>query len=165
MSKARESLPVLLKAYTRYYNIKEENVTEPFAAEAEFHSHEEQFFLVKSAKLSEAESREYVFFAVTEHLTLTQAQEYERIAWETGISRVVPHAQHRNTDVTLVVLTDQMDADAAAFLKKARRYKSYKHTFHGWSHYRVIAMETGSNRLIFNPMGRTLKKVFCNIKF
>ena len=69
---AREALPALLKSFVRYYDIKEEGVQPPFAAEAEFHSHEEQFFLVKQAKLSEAESKEFVFFAVTEHLTLDE---------------------------------------------------------------------------------------------
>ena len=38
---AQEALPKLLRSFYRYYNVTEENVTPPFAAEAEFHSHEE----------------------------------------------------------------------------------------------------------------------------
>ena len=160
---AREALPGLLKSFVRYYDIKDEGVEAPFAAEAEFHSHEEQFFLVKQAKLSEAESKEFVFFAVSEHLTLEEAKRRDVTAWTRGMSRVFPHDGHRNSDVVLIILADQVDADAAAYLKKCKRYESYKHTLHGWSHYRVIVRDMSTGKLSFNRMGRTLKKVLGNI--
>ena len=106
---AREALPGLLKSFVRYYDIKKEGVQPPFAAEAEFHSHEEQFFLVKQAKLSESESKEFVFFAVTEHLTAQLLKQLDETAWETGMSRVVPHDGHRNSDVVLFILADTID--------------------------------------------------------
>ena len=46
-----EALEKVLLSFKRYYNIKQEDVTEPFAAEAEFRTHDEHYFLVKSAKL------------------------------------------------------------------------------------------------------------------
>ena len=58
-----ELLDRLLRSFQVYYNVKREDVTPPFVAEAEFHTHDEQFFLVKSAVLAEAESREYIYFA------------------------------------------------------------------------------------------------------
>ncbi len=161
---AKEALPSLLKAYLAYYNVTEENVTPPFAAEAEFHSHEEQFFLVKAAKLSESESKEFVFFAATEHLTLADAKCMDETAWETGLSRVVPHDGHRSSDVVLVILADVIDEDAAKYLKKLRRYQSYRHTLHGWSHYYVIAQEMSTGMSVFNRMGRQRKKILRNIK-
>lgn len=160
---AREALPSLLKSFVRYYDIKDEGVEAPFAAEAEFHSHEEQFFLVKQAKLSESESKEFVFFAVSSHLTLDEAKLLDETAWNRGLSRVFPHDGHRNSDVVLVILADQVDAEAAAYLKKCKRYESYRHTLHGWSHYRVIVREMSTGKLTFNRMGRTLKKVLGKI--
>ena len=161
---AREALPSLLRSFYAYYNVTEENVTPPFAADAEFHSHEEQFFLVKQAKLSESESKEFVFFGVTEHLTLELAKHMDDVAWNTGLSRVFPHDGHRNSDVTLFILADKIDEDAAQYLKKLRRYKSYRHSLHGWSHYRVIAQEMSTEKPVFNRMGRQLKKLLRNIK-
>ena len=136
----------------------------PFAAEAEFLSQDVQYFLVKSAKLGEAQSHEYIYFATTEHLTLAQAQALDEAAWSRGMSRVEPGPNHRNSDVHLVVLAEKMDDEAAVFLKKLRRYESYHHTFWGWSHYRVIALETSTGRLTCNRMGQILKKLFGNIK-
>ena len=161
---AREALPKLLRSYYAYYNVEEENVTPPFAAEAEFHSHEEQFFLVKQAKLSESESKEFVFFAVTEHLTVQELKLLDEKAWETGMSRVFPHDGHRNSDVVLFILADVIDADAKKVIKTMKRYQSYKHTLHGWSHYRVIAQEMSTGKPVFNRMGRELKKLLRNIK-
>lgn len=155
---------MLLNSYVAYYNVTQENVTPPFQAEAEFHSHEEQFFLVKAAKLSESESKEFVFFGVTDCLTLEQAKEMDQVAWETGLSRVKPHNGHRNSDVVLFILADTIEEDARKYLKKLRRYQSYRHSLHGWSHYRVIAQEMSTEKPVFNRMGRGLKKLLRNIK-
>lgn len=160
---ACEALDLVLNSYGVYYNVSREDVTEPFAAEAAFHAQEAQYFLVKAVQMSATESHEYIFFAVTEHLTLELAQQYDKIAWETGMARVVSGPNHRNTDVALVILADHVDDDAAAFLKKLRRYQSYKHTFHGWSHYRIVALETSSEKLVFNRMGQSMKKLFRKI--
>ena len=161
---AREALPKLLRSYYRYYNVIEENVTAPFDAEAEFHSHEEQFFLFKQAKLSESESKEFVFFKTTQRLTLDQLQQLDELAWDIGMSRVNPHDGHRNSDVVLFILADVIDDDAKKAIKKLKRYQSYRHTLHGWSHYKVIAQEMSTDKAVFNRMGRPLKKLLRNIK-
>ena len=161
---SKEALQTLLKSYMRYYNVKEEGVEPPFAAEAEFLAQDVQYFLVKSAKLGEADSHEYIFFAAEEYLTLERAKLLDETAWSRGMSRVNPGPNHRNSDVHLVILADKMDDDAAQFLKKLRRYESYHHTFWGWSHYRVIALETSTGRLTCNRMGQILTKLFRNIK-
>lgn len=161
---SKEALQTLLKSYYRYYNVKEEGVEPPFDAEAEFLAQDVQYFLVKSAKLGESDSHEYIYFAAVDHLTLEQAQMLDETAWSRGMARVEPKPNHRNSDVHLVILAEKMDDDAAAFLKKLRRYESYHHTFWGWSHYRVIALETSTGRLTCNRMGQILTKLFRNIK-
>ena len=65
---ASEALEKLLPSYMAYYNIKREDVTAPFTAEAEFYTHDESYFLIKEAKMNESESREFVFFKAIDHL-------------------------------------------------------------------------------------------------
>ena len=161
---SKEALQTLLKSYYRYYNVKEEGVEPPFDAEAEFLAQDVQYFLVKSAKLGESDSHEYIYFAAVDHLTLAQAQMLDETAWSRGMARVEPKPNHRNSDVHLVILAEKIDDDAAQFLKKLRRYESYHHTFWGWSHYRVIALETSTGKLTCNRMGQILTKLFGNIK-
>ena len=159
-----DALSALLKSYRRYYDIRTEDVEPPFAAEAVFHTHDEQFFLVKSAKLSEAESHEYVYFATAENLTLADAQKLDQCAWERGLSHVEPSPYHRSSDVTLIILADKIAPDAMAYIKKCKRYQSYRFSFHGWSSYKAVALETSTGVLSHNRRGKDLKKLFRNIQ-
>ncbi len=158
-----EVLERLLRSYTRYYDVIRENVEPPFAAEAVFHSHDEQYVLVKSARISESDSHEYVFFATTDALDEAVADRLEQTAWDRGMARVQPHMNHRSSDVTLIVLAGTITPEAKRRIKKSKRTKSYKHSLHGWSNYRAIALETSSGDLAFNRLGRDLKKLFRNI--
>ena len=159
-----ETFQTLLKSYKRYYNIITEDVAEPFAAEAVFHTHDEQYFLVKAARLAEADAHEYVFFATADEIGLPDAQSLADAAWSEGLSRIVPHANHRSSDITLIILAEHISADAAEYIKKVKRYKSYRHTLQGWSNYSVVAMETSTGGFFCNRRGRNLKKLFSNIK-
>lgn len=159
---AAETLEKVLKSYEVYYDVNRE-AEPPFAAEAVFRSHNEQFFLTRSAKISEAESIEFVFFAAEEHLDAQKLAELDERAWSTGLSRVRPHSSHRNSDVTLIILAEHLDEAAFKAVKRLHRYKSYRLGFQGWSNYRVIALETSSGRLAFNRQGQSQKKLFRNI--
>ena len=52
----------ILECFKRYYNVSTENIAQPFIARAEFKSHNEQYFLVKAAKVADIDSNESVFF-------------------------------------------------------------------------------------------------------
>lgn len=158
-----EELEKLLPAFKRYYNIKLENVTEPFAAEAEFCTHDEQYFLLKSAKLFESESKEYIFFATEEQLTLFRLEELDEKAWSECMERVSPGEGHKNTDAALIILADKIEEEAFNRIKKIRHYKSYCFSIHGWSNYRLIAIELSSGRVVHNRLGQSLKKLISNI--
>ena len=159
-----EAIQRLLKSYKRYYNINTESAAKPFAAEATFHTHDEQYFLVKAARLAEADAHEYVFFATGQDVGLTEVQNLEEAAWTEGLSRVVPHINHRSSDITLIILSEHISKDAASYIKKIKRYKSYRHTLQGWSNYSVVAMETSTGDFFCNRRGKNLKKLFSNIK-
>lgn len=162
MEKA-EVLEKILKAYEAYYDINRETPERPFAAEASFHSHDEQFFLVKSARIGEAESNEHVFFSIEETLDEDRLKELDSAAWERGLARVKPHANHRNTDVTLVAAGNHVTEEAFALAARLKHYKSYQWGFRGFSHYRLVVLEYSSGRLACNGQGKDLKKLFGNI--
>lgn len=159
-----EALEKLLPAFYRYYTVKREDVTEPFAAEAEFCSHDTQFFLVKSAKLSESDSREFVFFATEEMLDADRLKILDETAWNTGMSRVEITPTHRSSDVSLFIIADKIAPDAAALIKKMHHYKSYSHMLKGWSKYSLIALELSTGNVIYNHQGQELKKLIRNIQ-
>ncbi|MBD5547478.1 MAG: hypothetical protein HDQ97_08775 [Lachnospiraceae bacterium] len=158
-----EILEKLFSSFQVYYDVKREDVEPPFVAEAVFHTHDEQFFLVKSAVISEAESREYVYFAAEECLDLETLLQLDQAAWTRGTEKVNPHGSHRNTDVALIIVAEQITEEAFARIRKLRHYQSYHLGFHGWSNYRLVAIEQSSGRAAYNRLGRSFKKLVCNI--
>ena len=118
--KNSESLQNLLNAYKNYYTVKTEDCHFPFVAEAEFHSHTEKYLLVKSARLADFDSNEYVFFISEQNLSLDKLLEYDEIAWKLGLSRVNPNPAHRNSDVTLIVIADKIEDSVFKNAKKIK---------------------------------------------
>ena len=159
----QETLDKILPSFQKYYDIIRENVPAPFTAAAEFHSHDEQYFLIKSARLSESDSHEYIYFATVDQLNESVLKELDEKAWEIGFSKVKPHPDHRNTDITLFIVADQITDEAFAMVPKIKRYKSYKFGFQGWTHYRLVAFEHTSGRVAYNRQGESLKKLVRNI--
>ena len=158
----QETLDKILPSFQRYYDIVPD-APAPFAAAAEFHSHNEQYFLIKSARLSESDSHEYIYFATVDLLDEATLKELDEKAWEIGFSKVHPHPDHRNTDITLFIIADQISEEAFAMVPKIKRYKSYKFGLQGWTHYRLVAFEHTSGRAAYNRQGESLKKLVRNI--
>lgn len=150
---AKEAFDKLLPSFKDYYNINTENVLSPFVAEAEFVSHQEQYFLVKSAKLSDIDSKDHVYFAVESELTLGKASEMCLAAWDDGLKNVQPYYGHRNSDVTVFILCENTDIKT---IKKCRKFnfsKSYKMMLYGWSHFKLVILNTDTNKLYYNRYG------------
>ena len=158
--KRQEALDQLCKAYSGYYTINRETPAAPFAAEAEFRMHDEQYFLIKAAKYTEYDSNEFVYVALPEHLDPQSFAELDARAWELGTKKVEPKKNHRNSDVTLIILTDAMDPETETLVRKAKHYQSYGFLgLRGWSHYRVIVYDLSEGKLIHNRMGENLKEI------
>ena len=98
-----QALEKLLHSFERYYTIKTEDVLAPFNVTAEFHSHGEQYVLLKVAKISDVDSNDYAYFKTDSILTTESLNSYCQTAWEDGISKVQPYSGHRNSDVTVIV--------------------------------------------------------------
>ena len=158
-----EALDKLLLSYKRYYNITQDDSILPFNALAEFHSHNEQFFLVKAAKVADIDSNEYIYFSLQDELTAETAASLDKLAWETGISKVTPSSAHRNTDVALIIIADKITEEAKNTIKKLKHYKSYKFSFWGWSNYSLIAFDMSDKSFAYNRRGKDLKKLFTNL--
>ena len=158
-----EALEKILKAYEGYYNIKREDVAEPFTAEASFSLHNEKYFIVKSAKLFESDSNEEVFFKCVDSLTPETFAGLDERAWNEGLGRIDPDLQHKNTDICLIILADHIDDAVVKPIKKTSHNKSFKFGFHGYARYRLIAYDPESGKIVRNRMGEPLEKTIRNI--
>ncbi|WP_294429051.1 hypothetical protein [uncultured Treponema sp.] len=158
----------IYQSFERYYTVSTQNVEAPFVAEAVFKSHNEQYFLIKAAKVADIDSNDFVFFYSDEDssgslengsLSIEKITELAQIAWKRGLSRISPYYGHRNTDVTLVILSEKIDEKSIRQIKKINYYKSYKFGFYGWSSFRLLVYETSTGRTVTNRRGSDLKKI------
>lgn len=147
----------LLRAYRDYYDVRTgDGVLPPFAAEAVFRSHEEQYFLVRAARISEAEANEYLFFAVEDHLDADRLRDLADAAWREGSARIVPHKDHRSSDVGLIVLAGSAAPGTLRAARQIRRYQSWRWGLWGWSHLLLCAADLSEGTCASNWQGRRL---------
>ena len=154
-----EAIEKLLPAFERYYTVNKQNPVSPFIAEAEFRSHNEQYFLVRSAHIADIDSNEFVYFAGVNVLDEETLSQLAAKAWELGLERVHPHEGHRNSDVTLIILADKIPEEAQKAIKKTKYYKSYKFSFWGWSNFKLAAVELGTQGIYSNRLGKDYRKL------
>ena len=154
-----QAIKKLLPAFQQYYTIKDTDVTPPFCAEAEFRSHNEQYFLVRSAHIADIDSNEFVYFADPEELTAEKLQELIDTAWKTGLAKVHPHEGHRNSDISLLIFTKSLSEEIAKIIKTTKLYKSYKFSFHGWSHFKLTVCNVSDMCIYSNRHGKDFAKL------
>ena len=157
------ALEQLLRAFYRYYSVNTQTPAPPFAAEAVVSSHGEQYFLFKSAKLSEVDNNEYVFFALEEELTTERVTELYELAWREGTGRMKIGSGHRNSDVTVIILADRMSDEVCVQIAQVNRRIQYRFGFWGWSDLKLIAFEVSTGTYACNRRGRDLSKLLSNI--
>lgn len=156
---SEQALDFLLKSYKRYYDINSETPEPPFDAQAEFHSHGEQYFLMKSAKLSEQDSAEYVYFSTGDTLLAGRLDALSQMSWASGLAKVKPVEGHRDSNVTLILLYNSITDQAKKTIRRKRLSKVYMLTLRGWSNFRLAAADLSSQKIYTNWHGRDLKKV------
>lgn len=154
-----DAIKQILPAFEQYYTVKKEDITPPFCAEAEFRSHNEQYFLVRSAHIADIDSNEFIYFADPEELTSEQLNELVNAAWNAGLAKVRPYNGHRNSDVSLLIFTKSINPETINSIKKTKLYKSYKFSFYGWSHFKLAVCNTSDMEVYTNRQGKDYAKL------
>ena len=156
-----QALEKILPTFEQYYTVNKDS-NPPFCAQAEFRSHNEQYFLVRSAHIADIDSNEFVYFATTKSFTKEQLEDFSKQAWEQGLLKVKPYNGHRNSDVSLIILADNLAEDKNQLIKqikKTKLYKSYKFSFHGWSNFKLVVVDLETQDIYFNRFGKDYRKL------
>ena len=157
----QERLEKLLNAYSHHYDIARDVTVEggSFPATAFFFLRDENYLISKKHVLNAVENFEYVYFYLTEHLTVEDLQKQIEVSREAGMSHIKPNREHMSSFVTLVVLADTIDPEAKTLIKKTRFRKNFRLALHGWMEYHIAAMEISTQSFLSNPAGKEAKKL------
>jgi hypothetical protein len=160
-STLQEKLELLLKAYTRYFDIKRD-ISVPggeFPAAAYYHLREENYIATKAHTVYATEQHEYAYFYLAEHLDAKTLQKQIDLSREFGLSLIKPHKEHMLSYVSLVVLAETVDPEAKKLLTHYRFHKNYWLTLHGWMEYHIAAVDFSSQDIFSNPAGKDIRKI------
>lgn len=157
---AQAALEKILPAYESYYTVIRNDVEKPFAAQAEFRSHSEKFVLVKSAKIADIDSNEFVYFSTLEKADIFILRKLASLAWESGLKKVQPYNGHRNSDVTLIVVAESFSEEVYKLARKIKFSKNYMLGLYGWSNFKFAAVDLSAGKAVSNFQGRDIKKIF-----
>ena len=147
----------LLDAYGGYYNIEREGCKPPFDATGYLSNEANQYFLVKAAKIAFVNSYEYAYFKKCGTLNKAELDRLDTCAWEDGVSKAVPSTDHKNTDVALLIVADSLSEDVRDKIGSYKHSRNYKLGLHGFSNYRLVVIESGTDTVYTNRRGRDLK--------
>ena len=152
------ALERLLDAYAAWFDVQRdyEFAGCSFAGYAQYHAHGEQYVLVKRAKLWEADAHEHVFFAMEETLDSRRVQELSTFMTASALAKVDPAPPHMSTALTLVVLADEVTAEAERLVRKTRFRKNYLLGMRGWADVRLAAVDFSRKRAFSNGAGKEL---------
>ena len=157
----QQRLDKLLDAYSHQYDIERNVATSGFCypATATYYLRDENYLISRQHVLSAVEQHEYLYFYLTDHLTVKELQAQIELSRQAGLSKVKPHKDHMFSNVGLVVLANTIEPEAQRLIRRTRFRKNYRLTFHGWTEYQLAAMEVSTNRFFSNPAGKGAKQI------
>lgn len=157
----QQRLDKLLDAYSHQYDIERNVAASGFCypATATYYLRDENYLISRQHVLSAVEQHEYLYFYLTDHLTVEELQAQIELSRQAGLSKVKPHKDHMFSNVGLVVLANTIEPEAQRLIRRTRFRKNYRLTFHGWTEYQLAAMEVSTNRFFSNPAGKGAKQI------
>lgn len=153
-----ELIERLLAAHAAWFDVtrRYEFSGHTFPGYAEFHSHGEQYVLVKRAKLWEVDAHEYLFFDAIDHLDMAALDEAVRFMTTSAIEKVEPKPNHMSSYLSLVLVTDSADKDAMDAVRKVRFRKNFMLGIRGWADLRLAVVDLATQRIATNGAGKEL---------
>lgn len=155
-------LEVLKDSYSAYYNVNlNEDMTElPLVFRADFFSHGERYFIIKSAKISSSETVEYLYLFSAPAFDSAMVDKCVDYVLEDAQPRVKPHKEHNYTNFLAIFVADSFDADTLKAVKKRKFDKSYNHSLYGFSLLKAAAVDLSARAVTTNPAGHDLTRFY-----
>ncbi len=152
-------LEKLLLAHQAWFDTYRDHEFEgrTFPGYAEFHTHGEQYVLVKRAKLWEVDSHEYLFFQTVDALDADALDDWVSFMRESGFKKAQPRPNHMSSNITLVLIADSTSDDVAKVVRKTRFRKNFKLGLEGWADLKLAVVDLSGRRVMTNGAGKDLK--------
>lgn len=157
---AHRVLDRLLEAHEVWFDVTRnyEYGGQSFEGYAEFHSHGEQYVLVKRAKLWEVDAAEYIFFTQADVLDDALLNSLLGFMKTQAVNKVDPAPNHMKSYISLVIIAEHMEPGVGKRVKKAAFHKTYRFGLRGWAELRLCAIDLEARNVLTNAEGKAMKQ-------
>ena len=160
----------LLSSFQAYYNVKQLEAGErpeglPLCVICEYYEKSQKYVLSQKAELWSENSEEFLFLFQTDVLTLELFEKCKEHALEEGMKMAHVGPGHMYTYITPMFVCNSCEEDARKALKKCRKFKSFRFSFHGWMDLHTAVLEVHNNQISSNAGGRSVEKVMKKVLF
>lgn len=128
-----------------------------FPGYAEFHSHGEQYVLVKRAKLWEVDAFEYLFFQVADVLDQQCLDDLVEFMTTQAIQKVHPDPNHMTSYLSLVVIANEVPDEVRRKVRKTSFRKNFALGIRGWADLRLAVIDLSKDDVVTNSQGKDLR--------
>lgn len=158
--KKQQIVKRLLLAHSAWYDVSEDYAFEgrTFDGYGEFHSYGERYVLTRRAKLWEVDTHDYLFILSVPNLTPDLLADLVSFMKEKALLKVEPKKDHMSSNLTLVVVCDHVDEQAARQLRRIRFRKNFKFGLEGWSDLRLAAIDLSSRGVFTNGAASNMRR-------
>ena len=129
-----------------------------FPGYAEFHSHGEQYVLVKRAKLWEVDAFEYLFFTTADTLHEAELEDLVAFMKTHAIQKVKPEPNHMTSYLSLVIIANNADKDVKRLVRKTHFRKNFALGIRGWADLRLALIDLSDDSVTTNPQGEEMRE-------
>ena len=151
----------LIDAHAAHYDVTSpyEFSGRAFEGYAEHHADAGGYVLTERAKLWDAGTHDYVFFASCAHATASHLAGLVEFMKTDALEKVVPEQGHMTSYLTLIVVADTVDRDACNLARRARFRKNFKLGMRGWADLRLALVDLERGETTTNNLGKPLHAV------
>ncbi len=155
-------LEIVKDAYSAYYSIVPAEEGElPLAFRADYNAKDEQYFLVKSAKIWNNEKNEYAYVFSAPSFEKETVEKCIAWALEDMLPRVKPHKNHQYTNCKVVFIADSLEENVISAVQKSKFSKSYGFlSTQGYTELLSAAVDLSTEKTYTNRVGRGLESFF-----
>ena len=149
----------LLAAHEAWFDVKTDCAFggESFDGYAEFRSTGRKYILSQKHELWHVNTFEYLFFKTVDHLTAEDAAHWYSFMTTEALAKVNPDENHMTSYLSLVLIANTCDEEAAKLVKKAKFRKNFAYGMRGWADLRFCVVDIEGRNVTANAAGKQMK--------
>lgn len=155
-------IAILKSKFERHFNIDTDIIVFGIKIDmfARFADVRARTFITKNDVIDKYENYEYCYIKKYDNITEEEVCAYGQFLKKVADERIEPGKDHMSTNVTGVMIGNNISSNAKKHIEKYRYSKVYSFYLKGWCDVRLICIDLDNNEVVTNKAGKKVKMVY-----